>query len=404
MPSYSYSGIDAKGKTTNGFLQADSIQVLEQKLKESGIWMMKATQDSKTVVSSKTETTQQSRVKVKRWELINFYIQFSLLLRAGINLPKALRRLSDDLGESRLGKVLQTIAEQVEIGVPLNEAISYFPRIFPPETVSIIRAGEVSGNLPNVLDEIRLHLEWTDKLTSDIRQALIYPCIVITAATGLILFLFPFTVPKFVTLLNELALELPALTQYVMIISDFLKSYLLIILTVLFLIPVLYKIIRKTKKGGIFIDRMMMNLPIFGNLIQMFGFSRFSKNLSMLYRSGIPILKGLQITQSVMGNLAIREAVTATRKAVEEGTPLSQGLARIDIFPKILVTMIATGEESGSLDESLNSVAGYYDEIIPRKIKALFTFFEPVVMLTLIGIVGAVALSVILPILQLWSV
>lgn len=404
MPSYSYSGIDAKGKTTNGFLQADSIQVLEQKLKESGIWMMKATQDSKTVVSSKTETTQQSRVKVKRWELINFYIQFSLLLRAGINLPKALRRLSDDLGESRLGKVLQTIAEQVEIGVPLNEAISYFPRIFPPETVSIIRAGEVSGNLPNVLDEIRLHLEWTDKLTSDIRQALIYPCIVITAATGLILFLFTFIVPKFVTLLNELALELPALTQYVMIISDFLKSYLLIILTVLFLIPVLYKIIRKTKKGGIFIDRMMMNLPIFGNLIQMFGFSRFSKNLSMLYRSGIPILKGLQITQSVMGNLAIREAVTATRKAVEEGTPLSQGLARIDIFPKILVTMIATGEESGSLDESLNSVAGYYDEIIPRKIKALFTFFEPVVMLTLIGIVGAVALSVILPILQLWSV
>jgi type II secretory pathway component PulF len=147
-----------------------------------------------------------------------------------------------------------------------------------------------------------------------------------------------------------------------------------------------------------------MRLPVFGSLVSMFGLSRFAHNLGMLYKSGIPLLRGLEICQKLVGNRAIEKAIKAVRTGVTEGTPMSRCLAQHDVFPATVVTMISTGETSGTLDFSLQSVADYYNKIIPRRIKIVFAIFDPAMMLSLIAVVGFVALAVILPILQLWNV
>jgi type II secretory pathway component PulF len=155
---------------------------------------------------------------------------------------------------------------------------------------------------------------------------------------------------------------------------------------------------------GCAFDRMLMRLPVFGPLVAMFAISRFAHNLGMLYRSGIPLLRGLEICQGLIGNRAIETALEDVRRGVLEGTPMSKGMIRHGVFPKTLVTMIATGESSGSLDTALQSVADYYNTLIPRRIKVVFAIFNPMIMLALIGVVGVVAMAVILPILQLWNV
>jgi type IV pilus assembly protein PilC len=327
----------------------------------------------------------------------------ALLLRAGITLPHALDRLAKDFKGEKLGVVLSSIHEQVTIGVPLHQAMAAYPRVFVPEVMAIIKAGEVSGKLPDVFDSLSAYFEWVDQLIGDVRQALIYPLMVMGASMSLVLMLFTFVVPQFVTLLKELKLKTPVLTQIVMAISEALLHGWPVLLAIGIGIPVVFRIARKNQSFACATDRALMNLPIFGSLVGMFALSRFTHNLAMLYRSGIPLLQGLEICSRLVGNKAIEKALQEVHKGVSEGTPLSKCLTQHDVFPPTLVTMISSGETSGSLDFSLQSVSDYYNKIIPRRIKIVFAIFDPVMMVSLIAVVGCVALSVILPILQLWD-
>jgi type II secretory pathway component PulF len=177
-----------------------------------------------------------------------------------------------------------------------------------------------------------------------------------------------------------------------------------VLLVIAIAVPVGLKIALRVPAFAVAFDRALMRIPIFGPLIGMFALSRFSQNLAMLYRSGITLLRGLEICRQLVGNRAVERALDDVRRGVLEGTPMHKCLAQHDVFTPTLITMIATGESSGSLDFALQSVADYYNKIIPRRIKIVFAIFDPVMMVSLIAIVGIVALSVILPILQLWDV
>jgi len=400
MSLFHYKAFNSAGETISGALEAESVPALEARLRTTGSWLLEARTGGQAVAAAETTV---SRISARRRDAIVFFVQMSLLLRAGITLPHALDRLADDLEDTAMGEVVRGLAGQVSIGVPLHVAMQTFPRVFSRQVVAMVQAGEVSGQMPEVFKSLSDYYEWFDGLMAEIRQALIYPVIVIFAATGLVLLLFTFVVPRFVTLLTDLSLEVPWLTSVVMSISDVLVGGWPWIVGTALGAPIALRIALRHPAFGRAFDRKLMDMPVFGSLVAMFGLSRFANNLGMLYRSGVPLLKGLEICQKLVGNRAIEHALEDVRRGVLEGTPMSKGLARHDVFPGTLVTMIATGESSGNLDEALSGVAQYYNAIIPRRIKVVFAIFNPAVMLTLIGVVGTVALAVVLPILQLWQ-
>jgi type II secretory pathway component PulF len=401
MSAFHYRAYNASGQTITGVLEADNVTTLENRLRTAGVWLLEAKEGAALAGSS---DGQLSSIKVKRSELIAFFVQMSLLLKAGITLPNSLERLAIDFKGTKLGDVLAGVREQVAIGVPLNQAMARFPKTFSREITAMVEAGEVSGKLPEVFESLSSYYEWLDQLTGDIRQALIYPLMVMGAASALVLLLFTFVVPRFVGLLTELNLKVPLLTRIVMAISDALISYWPVLVVLAVGIPIGLKMALKVPAFACSFDRALMRIPVFGPLVGMFALSRFSQNLAMLYRSGITLLRGLEICQQLVGNRAVEKALVDVRRGVLEGTPMHKCLAQHDVFTPTLITMIATGESSGSLDFALQSVADYYNKIIPRRIKIVFAIFDPVMMVSLIAVVGIVALSVILPILQLWDV
>jgi len=397
MSMFHYRAYDAAGKTVTGSLEADSIAAVETRLRTAGIWLLEAKQG----LSFTREGS--SRMRIKRSELINFFVQMSLLLRAGITIPNALGRLADDFKDTKFGRILATLRDKVITGTTMHQAMSEFPRVFSAEVTAIVQAGEVSGRMPEVFESLSSYFEWLDQLVSDIRQALIYPLMVMGASLALVLMLFTFVVPKFVGLLTDLSLKVPLLTRIVMSISNLLIHGWPLILAVAVGAPVLLKMALKSDSFGCAFDRALMKIPVFGSLVGMFALSRFTHNLAMLYKAGIPLLRGIEICRNLVGNRAIERSLDDVRRGVLEGTSLSKCLTAHDVFPQTLVTMISTGESSGTLDFALQSVSDYYNKIIPRRIKIVFAIFDPMMMLSLIAVVGVVALAVILPILQLWD-
>jgi len=400
MSLFHYKAYTATGETVSGALEAESVSALETRMRTAGSWLLEVRTGAEA--AARPESTI-SRLSVPRRDVIVFFVQMSLLLRAGITLPNALARLAEDFENTVLGEVVSALADQVSIGVSLHAAMETFPRVFSRQVVAMVQAGEVSGQMPEVFKSLSDYYEWFDGLMAEIRQALIYPVIVICAASALVVLLFTFVVPRFVTLLTDLSLEVPLLTRVVMGISGVLVDGWPWLLGAVIAAPIILRLALRNPAWGRAFDRRLMDLPVFGSLVAMFGLSRFANNLGMLYRSGVPLLKGLEICQRLVGNRAIEFALEDVRRGVLEGTPMSKSLARHDLFPGTLVTMIATGESSGRLDEALSGVAQYYNAIIPRRIKVVFAIFNPAVMLTLIGVVGTVALAVVLPILQLWQ-
>jgi len=397
MSLFHYRAYDAAGKTVSGSLEADNLSSVETRLRNAGIWLLEAREGAGVI------GVRGSSIKIKRDELINFFVQMTLLLRAGITMPNALGRLAEDFAETKFGRVLAALREKVTTGVPLHQAMGEFPRVFSLEITAIVQAGEISGRLPEVFESLGGYYEWLDRLMGDIRQALIYPLMVLGASMALVLLLFTFVVPKFVGLLTDLALKVPLLTRVVMAVSDTLIHYWPVVVGVMIGAPALLKMMLRSESFARAFDRGLMNLPIFGSLIGMFALSRFTHNLAMLYKAGIPLPRGLGICRKIVGNRAIEKSLDEVCQGVLEGTPLSRCLAAHDVFPQTLVTMISTGETSGTLDFALQGVSEYYNKIIPRRIKIVFAIFDPVMMISLIAIVGVVALAVILPILQLWD-
>jgi len=397
MSVYSYRAYNAAGRLTSGSLDAESLDALEKRLRAAGIWLLEATEGR---LARRADV---SRLKLGRSEVISVFVQLTLLLHAGITLPNALQRLAEDNKGTKTGEVMATLLEQVSIGVPLHRAMDAYPRVFTPEITAVVEAGEISGRLPEVFSSLQAYFEWCDQLVADVRQALMYPVIVLVASLGLVLMLFTVVVPKFVVLLTELSLEVPVLTRIVMAISQgLLRGWPLLVVAAIGL-PLLARFALRSPAVATWIDRKKMDLPVFGSLVAMIALSRFSHNLALLYRAGIPLLRGIEICENLVGNRALAAALADAHRGVLEGRPLSRCLAVHEVFPQTLVTMIATGETSGTLDVALQGVADYYNKIIPRRIKVVFAIFNPAMMLSLIAVVGLVALAVILPILQLWN-
>jgi type IV pilus assembly protein PilC len=240
-------------------------------------------------------------------------------------------------------------------------------------------------------------------MLADVRQATLYPAIVCTVITAFVIFLFTFIIPKFADLLTKLKVKQPLLTQIVFGVGDFAQATWWIFIPGLFLVVFFFAFGRRiSPKIGMVIDHMKLRMPLFGELNLMLALSRFAHNLSILYRSGLPIIQSLEMCQEgLIGNMVVEKAVAQVEDEVKMGSGISEAMHRHNVFSALLLRMVAMGESSGNLDKALDNVSAYYNDVIPRRIKNIFSVLEPSLMLFLIFLVGCVALAIYLPIISL---
>ena len=397
MVNFHYRAIDAQGKPAEGEMMAGDLSQLEHRLQDMGLWLVRALE-----AKPKTSAVSGKLGKVKPRDLLEFSTHMFTLLDAGIPLSQAVKNLSEESPNLLLRATLQKIFQQVEAGSPLHAAMNQYPSIFPPQVTNLVQAGEESDTLADTFKELERYLDWADQIRGDIRQATIYPSIVIIAVTGLLILLFTFVIPRFIPVLHDLNVPLPLVTILVIGISEFMVNNWHVWMPVLLMTPLAWWIGRKYMPGfSSWRDRVVLELPILGELLQMLTLSKFVQNFAVLYRAGIPVLHCLQLCRGLVGNQVLANALQDMQRSIAEGSTIHDSLRRHPIFPPMMIQMISVGETTGSLPKTLTNVANYYNREIPRRVKKIFAILEPVITLGLIGIVGIVALALFMPMMSL---
>ncbi len=407
MPVFRYQAIDKRGRNLSGIMPAHDEMNLEVKLKTFGLWLTEAAVERAVAASEEIPKAERLRVKLRskrqRRELIDFCTLMSYQLKVGIPLVRALEAACQDCKEPQFRKVLNGIQAQIESGLHFYEAVAQYPSVFSTHFVTVIRAGEMSSKLPETLEDLREYLEWVEQVIADVRQATLYPTIVISIISLFVIFLFSFIIPRFAELLDKLHVKQPLLTQIIFTAGDIARATWWFWLPLMVVAIIGFPIARRSSKEfQMRVDRLKLRLPIFGELNKMLALSRFAHNVALLYRSGLPVLQSLELCkQGLIGNAVVELAVAEVEEDVKTGSTISEAMHRQPVFPAMVLRMVAMGESTGNLDQALDTVADYYTDIIPRRIKSVFAVLEPALMLCLIFLVGAVALAIYLPILSL---
>ena len=396
MPVYQYTAVDDLGQTLRGQMEASSESALGTMLRKQGHWLAEATERSLAL-------RQQDRTKgnrpVSRRLLIEFFLQANIQLRTGVTLVDAIGFGLDDVSHAGFREVQMQILDRVRAGSSFSEALAEHPKTFAPLVVSLIRAGESSGRLAETCGDIRRYYEWVDRLMSDIRQALMYPTMVLVATVLFFFLVFTFLIPRFASVLTEIKVPLPLLTRVFMDISKFMTGQagwvaagLVLAVVTTFLAPKYSVTIARM------VDRVKLSLPIFGPIHHLICLSRVAQNLATLYKSGIPLIQALGLCRTLVGNRLMEDSLQRVEAAVNAGRPMNEAMKADPLFSRLMAQMVGIGEKTGSLGDSLQHVADYYDEMVPRQVKKFLSLLEPVMILGLIVMVGTVALAVFLPI------
>lgn len=394
MPDFVYHAVDATGRAADGTMSAENETALEERLREIGYWLVEA--------KAQTAQRRTSGQKVPRRELIDFFNGMSSLMTAGIPVADAFAAMAEETQHPGLRSVLEDVSVNVQAGQDVSTAFSRFPRVFAPQVCQLVKAGEYGGNLVQTFMDLSVHLEWTDQIMADIKQASVYPSVILAAVAGLIALMFVVVVPKFASIFVELGIELPALTRGVMLVGDTARAYWWVALLA---IVGLFITVRGAQRRGdrlaFLVDRLKLRIPVFGHITSMLVQSQFVHNLGLMLRAGVPIIDALTLCEGLTNNRVMDRAIAEAQREVRQGGRVSEALRAHSVVSSLTLRMIVVGEESGRLDESLAQVSQRFDAEIPRQIKRVFSLLEPAITLGLVGIVGLVAASIFLPMFSL---
>jgi type II secretory pathway component PulF len=398
MPTFHYVALDAEGRSCRGQLEAASEAALDVLLRRQGQWLAEV--EAPRVV--RLPGTRARGGSVPRRVLIEFFLQLSIQLKAGVPLLSALEfGATDTEGHAGFHRTQQDLLDQVKAGVRLSDAMREQPRVFAPLVVNLVCAGEASGRLAETCRELHRYYDWVDRLAASVRQALIYPAFVFIAAGLFLVLVFTFVVPRFASLLGELGTGLPLLTRLVMGVSGFLVHRGWVLLAAISGLVVAVKLGQRGSDWfALGLDRAKLALPVLGPLAQMICLSRFAQNLAILFRAGLPLIEALDLTRGLVGNRVLDRAVTVIQANVNEGRPVHEAMSRHRVFPRLIVQMVHVGENTGGLSDALQNVADYYNynEMVPQRVKKVFGVLEPLMIVGLVARVGTVALAIFLPI------
>lgn len=396
MPTYRFTAIDEEGQTCRGQREAASQTALGALLRREGQWLAEARE------STGGNDPPVRRVRGRRVPqrvLEQFFLSLSLQLKAGVNVVTALTFGVDKDTTAGFREVHADVLDRVKSGTPLSEALAAHPRTFSVLVINLVKAGEASGRLGEVCDEVRRHFEWSDRLLGDVKQALIYPITLCFAAASFFFVVFTFFIPRFSGVLRELGVPLPLLTRVMIRVSDFVMQHYFLVGLTLVGPPLLGWLgIRTSAAFAQWVDGVKLRLPLVGPILWQTSLCRLVQNLATLYGAGIPLLDALKLCRPLVGNRRIQEGLAVVHDGVAAGRPLHDTMSRSSLFPPMVVQMTALGESTGTLDQSLQSVANYYNVTVPRAVKKVFTVFEPLMIVALLVVVGTIVLSVFLPI------
>ncbi len=388
MPRFTYRGRAADGRSVQGELEAPDEDTVLSTLRRQGLLV------------TAIEPVAVRDVKVKRRELVVFTRQFSTMLGAGLPLVQTLATLAEQSPEG-LGEIAVDVRRQVEAGQSLSSALERFPKTFNRLYVALVRAGEVSGNLEVILDRLAVYLERADSLRRRVTNALTYPAVILSMVILLGMGFLVFIIPLFQGIYDNFGAQLPLPTQVVVALSTFFRDYWWILALVIAAVAFFVKFYGDTAEGRLRLDRWKLGAPVFGKLFIRVAVARFTRTLGTLVRSGVPIMDGLAITAATVGNRVLERAVLETRRAIGEGRTFAEPLAATEVFPPMVVAMIAVGERTGRLEEMLSRVAEFYDDEVEVAVANLSALLEPLLMIILGLVVGGLVVSMYLPIFQM---
>jgi general secretion pathway protein F len=398
VPLFDYAGFDAGGRKVSGVTEATGKRAALQKLRAEGIFATELREES--AAPKRRITRLRFAGAVPASELASATRQLATLLGAGLPLDEALASVASQLEHHGMIRALGRVREEVIQGESLHTALSHHAGIFPLLYVNMIQVGESSGSLDQVLQRLADFLEDQARLRSRIRSAMAYPVLMALIGTGVLFFLFAFVVPKVTRMLEDLDRALPLPTLLLIRSSDFLSAWWWLLLILLALGGVALHRYRGSEEGRLRLDRMALNAPLFGKLNLLIATARFTRTLSTLLHSGVPMLTALDICGNLLENRVLRQAIVDTTIAVREGEGLAAPLKRSGVFPPMVAQMAAVGEKSGEMENMLLRVSEAYEHQVEMSISGLLSLLEPLMILFMGTVVGFIVMAILLPIFE----
>jgi type IV pilus assembly protein PilC len=330
-----------------------------------------------------------------------FTRQFAVLVGAGVPIVQSLEAMARGARSAAMANVLKSVSTDVERGRRLAEALAARPTVFDRLYINLVRAGEEGGVLETVLNRLAEYIEKSVKLRGKVKSAMFYPAAIVVVAIIVIAFIMVFVVPKMSEMFKQNGQALPALTTFVINLSNFVQSYWYLMAAVLVAIPMVIKMYYETDEGRKNLDAILIQMPVFGDLIKKSAIARFSRTLSTLLTSGVRIMDALEISSATTGNWMIEKALLETKEAVSRGKTLAEPLTKIPYFPNMVTQMISIGEQTGNIDQMLSKVADFYEDEVENATDAMTSLMEPILMVVLGGIIAVIVIAMYLPIFSM---
>jgi type IV pilus assembly protein PilC len=400
MPIFIWEGTTKNKEIKKGEIEAADENAVRVLLRRQGFKSVEV----KTKPKDLEEYLPFLKAKIKEKNVVVFCRIFSTMINAGLPLIQCLDLLAQQEQNKAFSKIIRSIKEDIEGGTSLTIALKKYPNIFDDLFVNLIAAGEAGGILDVILERLSAYMEKAMKLKARVKGAMTYPAAVLVISISVVALLLLKVIPVFKTMFEGMGGQLPAPTQFLITASQFTQHYFLYIIAVFVVIFIAFKRFYKTEKGRLIVDSLVLKAPIFGELMKKVAVAKFSRTLSTMMSSGVPIMEGLAIVSKTSGNVVVENALLKTRQSIAEGRSIAEPLAETGIFPPMVIQMIAVGEATGALDSMLNKIAIFYDDEIDVAVDNMTALLEPVMMVFLGGVVGGMIIAMYLPIFKLASV
>ena len=395
MAQYNYKAMDKNGKAKKGSIEAINLDKAKEKLKSEGLIV----QDIKEQGAGKKGGGK----KVKDKDLAVFCKQFSAVLNAGVTIISALEMMSEQLENKTLKRALQEAQSYVQKGGTLADAFKLNPKVFPPIMINMTAAGEMSGNLEICFDRLTTHFETANALHSKVKGAVTYPIVILIVVVAVVAVLLVGVIPQFSQMFDDLGSELPAATQMLVNLSNFLQHKWYILVIIVAAIVSGLKAFGKTEPGSLMYAKIGIKFPLFGNLTIKSAAATFSRTMATLMASGISLIDAVEQVAKMINNRIIREALLDAKTQIAKGVPLSKPLRDCGIFPPMLPQMTKIGEETGNIEDMMDKVADYYEMEVNDATDALTAAMEPLIIVIMGVVVGGIVMAIYSPMLSMYD-
>ena len=397
MPGFNYTAINRNGKRVRSSLDASSIETAKSSLRGAGY----------TILDIKEQTTLNRDIEIpflgnpKAKDMAVFCRQFVSILRAGVSVASVLAMLGQQTSNKKLRAAIREMQADVEKGEALATSMRRHPKIFPTILVNMVSAGEASGNLEESFRQMELYFERSKRTKSKVTSAMIYPCVLIVVMIVVLIVMMTKIIPNFLKTFEDMDAELPKITQGVMAVCEWFKSWWWVPLLVLAALIVGGVLFHRTNKGKHFFGWLARKTPVVGNLTVKTACATFCRTMEVLIGSGLTLTDSMDLAASNMGNIYYLEAIRDARALVAEGTPLRESLVRTGIFPPMVSNLVGVGEETGDLQSMMGKVADYYDEEVDEATKKLLNLMEPAIIIFMAVFVVIIVLAIYLPMINM---